>query len=85
MGTPVAGDLDLRYQTLIVPGSAGLTLVTYLAEPGSPAAERLVLLASWAALTATCRARATRPRAFPARPGRNPPERLFPAGKCFAR
>jgi transcriptional regulator with XRE-family HTH domain len=50
---PLAGELDLRYQTLAVPGRPGLTVVTYLAEPGSPTAERLALLASWTAGTAS--------------------------------
>jgi hypothetical protein len=59
---PVAGELDLRYQTLTVPGSPDLALVTYLAERGSPAAERLALLASW---TAEAGPSAQGPRAMP--------------------
>ena len=61
---PLAGDLDLQYQTLTVPGSHDLALVTYLAEPGSPAAERLTLLASWTAEGVPPSAES--PRAMPA-------------------
>jgi hypothetical protein len=32
---PLVGELDLRYETLTVPASPDLALVTYLAEPGS--------------------------------------------------
>ena len=46
---PVVGRLDLRYETLALPGDPDQVLVAYLAEPGSATAERLALLASWAA------------------------------------
>jgi MmyB-like transcription regulator ligand binding domain len=46
---PLVGELDLRYETLALPGDPDLLLVTYLAEVGSPTAERLALLASWTA------------------------------------
>jgi transcriptional regulator with XRE-family HTH domain len=46
---PVVGELDLRYETLALPGDPDLTLVTYLGEPDSPTADRLTLLASWTA------------------------------------
>jgi hypothetical protein len=32
-----------------LPADPGLTLTVYTAEPGSPSAEKLALLASWAA------------------------------------
>ncbi|MFI5613728.1 helix-turn-helix domain-containing protein [Amycolatopsis sp. NPDC051903] len=46
---PVVGDLDLRYQGLIVPGADDQTVFVYSAAPGSPSAEALQLLASWSA------------------------------------
>jgi transcriptional regulator with XRE-family HTH domain len=42
---PQVGPLDLRYDKLAVPGASGQMLITYHAEPGSPSAERLELLA----------------------------------------
>ena len=44
---PVAGDLTLLYEELAVTAEEGLSLLIYTAEPGSPSAERLQLLASW--------------------------------------
>ncbi|WP_031512855.1 helix-turn-helix transcriptional regulator [Streptomyces sp. NRRL F-5123] len=46
---PVAGELRLSYETLALPGEPDQTLVAYTAPPGSPTADRLALLASWAA------------------------------------
>jgi transcriptional regulator with XRE-family HTH domain len=46
---PVVGRLDLAYEAMGLPGDAGLTIVTYSAEAGTPAADALTLLASWAA------------------------------------
>ncbi|MCG6498540.1 helix-turn-helix domain-containing protein [Kitasatospora sp. A2-31] len=46
---PVVGRLTLRYETLRPAGDPDQVLVTYHAEPGSPSAESLRLLASWAA------------------------------------
>ncbi|NED12229.1 helix-turn-helix transcriptional regulator [Streptomyces sp. SID9124] len=46
---PVAGELTLPYETLAVPGEPELSLVVYTPEPGSETAERIALLASWAA------------------------------------
>lgn len=46
---PVVGDLELQFDNLEAPGEPGLQILTYTAEEGSPAAEKLVLLASWAA------------------------------------
>jgi transcriptional regulator with XRE-family HTH domain len=46
---PVVGELTLVYEELAVTAEPGLVLLIYTAEPGSPSAERLHLLASWAA------------------------------------
>ncbi|WP_042429700.1 helix-turn-helix transcriptional regulator [Streptacidiphilus anmyonensis] len=46
---PVVGRLTLVNETLVLPADAGQMLVTYAAEPGSPSAEALRLLASWTA------------------------------------
>ncbi|MEH1130479.1 helix-turn-helix transcriptional regulator [Micromonospora sp. CPCC 206061] len=48
---PVVGDLTLVYEELAITAEPGLVLLVYTAEPGSPSAERLRLLASWAATT----------------------------------
>ena len=48
---PVVGDLTLAYEELAITAEPGLVLMVYTAEPGSPSAERLQLLASWAAST----------------------------------
>jgi transcriptional regulator with XRE-family HTH domain len=45
---PVVGELTLVYEELAVTAEPGLVLLVYTAEPGSPSAERLQLLASWA-------------------------------------
>ncbi len=46
---PVVGDLDLPFESLPLEAGATTNLVTYLAEPGSPSHDALVMLASWAA------------------------------------
>jgi transcriptional regulator with XRE-family HTH domain len=46
---PVVGELTLAYEELAITAEPGLVLLVYTAEPGSPSAERLQLLASWAA------------------------------------
>ncbi|GAB3046992.1 helix-turn-helix transcriptional regulator [Intrasporangium mesophilum] len=48
---PVVGELTLAYEELAITAEPGLVLLVYTAEPGSPSAERLQLLASWAAST----------------------------------
>ncbi|UGQ11082.1 helix-turn-helix transcriptional regulator [Yinghuangia sp. ASG 101] len=45
----VVGELTLAYEGLEMAAEPGLTLTVYTAEPGSPSAEALRLLASWAA------------------------------------
>ncbi|MBT8159500.1 MULTISPECIES: helix-turn-helix transcriptional regulator [Arthrobacter] len=46
---PVAGNLSLQFETLHLPGDEGQTLFTFTAEPGSPSANALAFLATWAA------------------------------------
>lgn len=46
---PVVGRLDVDFDALALPADSGLTLTAYTAEPGTEAAEKLSLLASWAA------------------------------------
>jgi transcriptional regulator with XRE-family HTH domain len=45
---PIAGDLDLGFEAMQLPGDAGLTVVIYTAQPGTPTAVALQFLASWA-------------------------------------
>lgn len=46
---PVVGDLDLNYESMELPSEPGLVLNVYTAPAGSPSADALKLLASWAA------------------------------------
>lgn len=46
---PVVGDLDLSWEAMDLSGDPGLTMHIYSAGPGSPSADALTLLASWAA------------------------------------
>lgn len=46
---PEVGELVLAFEELVITADPGLTLFVYTAEPGSPSAERLQLLASLAA------------------------------------
>ena len=46
---PIVGEVVLAYEGLEMAAEPGLTLTIYTAEPGSPSAERMQLLASWAA------------------------------------
>ena len=45
----VVGDLELAYESVDMISEPGLTLTIYAAEPASPTADALTLLASWAA------------------------------------
>ncbi len=45
---PVVGDLDLSYESLLMPDQ-GQNLLVYVAEPGTPSRDALTLLASYAA------------------------------------
>ena len=49
---PLVGRLDLDFDALALPADSGLTLTAYTAEPGTEPAEKLALLASWAATEA---------------------------------
>jgi hypothetical protein len=53
MHHPVVGDLELGYEAMELPANPGWTMFAYTAEPGSASDERLKLLASWAATTAS--------------------------------
>ena len=44
-----SGELDLGFEELTLASSPSITLSTYVAEPESPTAENLQLLATWAA------------------------------------
>jgi transcriptional regulator with XRE-family HTH domain len=52
---PIAGELILAYEELAITAEPGAVLMIYTAEPGSPSAERLGLLASWNAGQPTAR------------------------------
>ncbi len=46
---PVVGELELTFEAMELPADPGQSLIVYGAEPGSPTADALRLLASWAA------------------------------------
>jgi hypothetical protein len=46
---PAVGDLTLDWESLAITAEPGLTLTVYTPEPGSPSAENMNLLATWAA------------------------------------
>ena len=46
---PVVGELTLAYEAMELAADTGLTMHIYTAEPASPSADALALLASWAA------------------------------------
>nr|WP_206061882.1 helix-turn-helix transcriptional regulator [Nonomuraea basaltis] len=46
---PVVGRLDLNFESMELPSEPGLMLNVYTATPGSPTADGLKMLASWAA------------------------------------
>lgn len=45
----IVGEMTLAYEGMAMEAEPGLTITIYTAEPGSPSAERMQLLASWAA------------------------------------
>ncbi len=49
---PVVGEVTFAYEELAITAEPGHALIVYTAEPGSPSAERLGLLASWSARSA---------------------------------
>lgn len=46
---PVVGDIEVNYETMPLPADPGLVLTLCSPEPGTPAADALTLLATWAA------------------------------------
>lgn len=46
---PAVGEMELVHETLELPVDDGLSITVYSADPGTPAADALKLLASWAA------------------------------------
>jgi transcriptional regulator with XRE-family HTH domain len=46
---PVVGEITLAYENLVIGSSSGIAIAAYLAQPGSPSADALDLLRSWAA------------------------------------
>jgi transcriptional regulator with XRE-family HTH domain len=56
---PVVGDITLTYNRVELPADPGLTVMTYVAEPGSKSAEALQLLGSWASTSALGRTKVT--------------------------
>lgn len=49
----IVGDLELAYESVDMVSEPGLSLTIYAAEPASPTAQALALLASWAAVPAS--------------------------------
>jgi hypothetical protein len=49
---PVVGELVLDFEAMELPADTGLTIVAYSAEPAGQSADKLRLLASWAATVA---------------------------------
>ena len=52
---PIVGEVILAYEELAITAEPGNVMMMFTAEPGSPSAERLQLLASWAASEAAVR------------------------------
>jgi transcriptional regulator with XRE-family HTH domain len=46
---PVVGLIEIAFDVLELPGDPGLSITTYSAEPNTPSADALKMLASWAA------------------------------------
>ncbi|AIJ23038.1 putative DNA binding protein [Amycolatopsis methanolica 239] len=45
---PAVGTTDLAYDDFALPGDPHVSITTYTAEPGTPSADALTLLATWA-------------------------------------
>lgn len=45
---PAAGTMDLAYDDFALPGDPHVSITTYTADPGTPSADGLTLLAAWA-------------------------------------
>ncbi|WP_190813002.1 helix-turn-helix transcriptional regulator [Saccharopolyspora pogona] len=45
---PVVGTMDLAYDDFALPGDPNVSITTYTANPGTPSADGLTLLATWA-------------------------------------
>jgi transcriptional regulator with XRE-family HTH domain len=60
---PLVGDLTVGFNATELPADLGLTLTVYTAEPGSESAEKLALLASWAATADQAQPESTAERA----------------------
>jgi hypothetical protein len=56
---PGVGPIDVTYEVLELPGEPGLSICTYSAEEGTPSADKLALLATWAVSEDRDRARQT--------------------------
>ncbi|MEB3963252.1 helix-turn-helix transcriptional regulator [Streptomyces kunmingensis] len=63
---PAAGTMDLAYDDFALPGDPHVSITTYTADPGTPSADGLTLLAAWADTqkqpTSNDGTRRTRPR-----------------------
>jgi hypothetical protein len=46
---PIVGALDLAYEAFDLPADPGLRMLVYTAQPASPTADALSMLASWVA------------------------------------
>lgn len=68
---PVVGDLDLDFEAMEFPSQPGLTMLVYTAAPGTPTADALRLLASWAVTQDQLR-----PESTPGESATTPPEGL---------
>lgn len=55
---PIVGEITLGYETLMLPSAPGLTIASYLPDPGSSSADALDLLRSWTAQPSTRQDRA---------------------------